>query len=146
MRHLFILLFSCLALNCANAQSGDSLKYKYVNFSIYRYGGSFIKGNEKLSFKDLSREFSMSELGLESYTQAKKYRTVSTILRYVSLVAGFSALGIAANNGNKNTVIIFLGGQLVTGLGSSRYAHLSTQSLDRALWQRNKDLLFPGSQ
>ena len=59
----------------AQPEAADSLPYKYVNQTIYRYGSSFLKGNEKLRFPDLSREFSMSDLGLDFYTKAKKQRT-----------------------------------------------------------------------
>jgi len=105
-----------------------------------------LKGNERLMFKDLRIEFSMSDLGLASYTKARIYRTTSIILRSVSMLAGFIAVGVAADNGNKNTVIILLGGQLALGLGAAKYGMLSNQSLDRALWQRNKDFLFPTGQ
>ncbi len=128
------------------SQSVDSLRYKYNNQTIYRYGAAFLKGNERLTFRDLSREFTMSDLGMASYTKARNYRTTSTILKYASMLVGFASIGVAANNGNKNTVIILLGGQLAVGFASAKYGMLSSQSLDRALWQRNKDLLFPARQ
>jgi hypothetical protein len=129
-----------------NSQAIDSLRHKYNNQTIYRYGAAFLKGNERLTFKDLRGEFSMSDLGLASYTKARNYRTTSTILRYAAMLTGLASIGVAANNGNKNTVIILLGGQLALGLAGAKYGTLSSQNLDRALWQRNKDLLFPGRQ
>ena len=54
---IFMLTF-CLQADLFS-QSIDSLRYKYTNQTIYRFGGVFQKGNERLGFKDLSREFSM---------------------------------------------------------------------------------------
>jgi hypothetical protein len=141
----FIIYFFFLFFHndCVYSQNADSLKYKYNNQTIYRYGGAFLKGNERLMFKDLRGEFSMSDLGLASYTKARNYRTTSIILRSASMLTGLIAVGVAADNGNKNTVIILLGGQLALGLTAAKYSTLSSQNLDRALWQRNKDLLFP---
>lgn len=127
----------------AQPEAADSLPYKYVNQTIYRYGGSFLKGNEKFRFADLSREFSMSDFGLDFYTKAKKQRTTGTILRYLSVFSGLAAVGVAANNGRRNLAYGLFGGQMVFLLGSMRYSNMSAQSLDRALWQRNKDVLFP---
>jgi len=125
------------------AQQTDSLKYKYVNQTIYRYGGSIVKGTERLSFQGLRNEFTMSELGLAGYDRAKKYKTTSTIFRLASLAAGIATIAVIANNGNRSTASVLLGGQFVFSMIGGRYGMLSTQSLDKALWQRNKDLLFP---
>ncbi len=142
---LCVLLFAVVILH---AQQTDSLKYKYTNQTIYRYGSSFMKGTERLSFPTLQSEFSMSELGLASYTKAKKYRITNMVLRTVALAASLSALAVVINSNNltdnrRNLVYGLLGGQLVFGVAAARYGILSTQSLDKALWQRNKDLLFP---
>lgn len=145
-KHFLLIHFAIFAYYFSTGQNSDSLRYKYNNQTIYRYGSAFLKGNERLTFKDLSKEFSMSDLGLASYDKARSYRTTSTILRFATMLTGFVAVGVAANNGNKNTVIILLGGQLALGLGASKYGTLSNQSLDRALWQRNKDLLFPNQR
>jgi len=142
---LLVLLFVFFYFT-GNSQVIDSLRYKYNNQTIYRYGATFLKGNERLTFKELRKEFSMSDLGLASYTKAQHYRTTSTILRFASVLLGFTSIGVAANNGNKNTVIVLLGGEFALGFGAAKYGMLSNQSLDRALWQRNKDLLFPPRQ
>ena len=103
-----------------------------------------MKGSERLTFQQLSQEFSMSDLGLASYTKARKYRTTSMVLRIISAVSGIAAIAVISNNNsNQNFAYGFLGGQLVFGIGAGRYSMLSAQSTDRALWQRNKDLLFP---
>jgi hypothetical protein len=139
----FIILFSYPV--GLYSQSADSLKYKYTNQSVFRYGGTLLKGNERVSFKDLSHEFSMSDIGLDLYYKSKRCRTTSTILRYASMLSGFIYMGVAVNNGNKNTAYLFLGSQMAFLFTSRNYAIMASENLDRALWQRNKDLLFPAS-
>lgn len=126
------------------SQSKDSLRLLYNNQTIYRYGGYFLKGNERLTYKELSKEFSMSDLGLAGYEKSRKYKTTSTIFRYISLAAGMAAVSIAAKGQNRDLAYGLLAGQFVTFSISMRYSVLSMQSMDRALWQRNKDVLFPG--
>lgn len=145
-----LILFFCIVLFTGfilNAQSTDSLRYKYTNQTIYRYGNSFMKGTERLRFRDLKAEFSISNLGMASYTKAKQYRTISFVLRFVSLAANIAVLAMVSNRnltGNQRTLAYgFLGGDVLLNITAGKYYQLSTQSLDRALWQRNKDLLFP---
>ena len=128
----------------SEAQLADSMRFVYNNQTIYRYGSSFLKGNERLSFSDLEKEFSMSDLGIDSYTKAKRYRTTSMVFRIGSMLSGLAAVAVASNSTrNRNTVYVLLGGQFAFAFGGSRYSSLSQQNLDRAIWQRNKDVLFP---
>jgi hypothetical protein len=129
----------------AKSQTTDSLLYKYNNQTIYRYGSSFLKGAEKLSFLDLRSEFSVSETGLSAYLKAKRFRTQSKVLRILSFFSGVSSVFVIANNGNRKVALTLLSGQLIAGYGSLKYYQLSAQSLDRAIWQRNKDVLIPSS-
>lgn len=121
----------------------DSLKYKYINQTIYRYGRSFMKGTERLTFPELRNEFTMSELGLASYDQSKKYKNISNVFSVASLAASITTLVIVSNNGKRSTLNLLLIGQILLGAGAGGYRMLSAKSLDRALWQRNKDVLFP---
>ena len=77
---IFMLTF-CLQADLFS-QSIDSLRYKYTNQTIYRFGGVLQKGNERLGFRDLSREFSMADRGVDLYVKAKEQGKTSTILRY----------------------------------------------------------------
>lgn len=139
-----VFIFLCLSGNPCYSQNADSIKYKYNNLTIYRYGSSFMKGTERLSFGELKNEFSMSEIGLAAYNKAKGYKTYSTVFRIASLAVTLTSLAIIADNGNRNTINLLLVGEIVLGLGTGRFGMLSAQSIDRALWQRNKDVLFPG--
>lgn len=142
-KNILILYFLFTGINL-NAQTNDSLAHKYDNQTIYRYGGYFQKGNERFSFQGLAKEFSMSGLGLDLYTKAKKQRTTSLVLNTVALASGLASIAVISNNnGNRPPAFILLGGQIVFSIGARRYSLLSQQSLDRAIWQRNKDVLFP---
>ena len=145
--YILVILFSSAMNANLHSQNTDSLKYKYTNQTLYRYGSSFMKGTERLTFPELRNEFTMSELGLASYEKAKKYRTTSIVLRTISLAASLSALVIVSRNNltnnRRNLAYGLFGGQLVFSIAGAKYGILSTQSLDKALWQRNKDLLFP---
>ncbi len=143
MNKLFWFLILFLGINAGtSAQKTDSLKYIYNNQTIYRYGGWFIKGSDRLTFRDLKAEFSISELGMHSFNKARKYKTISNVFRFISVLSSIAAAAYITSN-NRNTAYAFMGGQFVLLLGSFHYYTLSNQSLDRALWQRNKDLLFP---
>lgn len=142
MKATMIILLFLIAFD-TSAQNNDSLRYKYNNQTIYRYGGYFLKGNERLTYKDLSKEFSMSDLGLAGYEKSKKYKTTGTIYRYISMAAGIAAVSVAAKGQNRDLAYGLMAGQFVTMFIGMRYSILSMQSADRAIWQRNKDLLFP---
>jgi hypothetical protein len=103
-----------------------------------------MKGGEKISFQELSKEFSMSNLGLEQYKIAKKKNTVSRILSLASIASGL--IGITFINSNRNLAFGLIGGQYATLMASGYYRHSSRQHLDRAVFIRNKDYLFPGRQ
>ena len=147
MNKLFLLSFFLFLTGSTKPQNNDSLKFIYNNQTIYHYGGGmFLRGSERLTFRELRNEFSMSEAGLASYTKARQYKTTGKILGYLSMITGFATIAVIANSGNRNTAYIFLGGQFILGAGAAKYNQLSSQNLDRALWQRNKDLLFPNRQ
>jgi len=144
MKIPFIFLALLLSVTQLFSQKNDSLVFKYNNQTIHRYGGYFLKGNERLTYKELSKEFSMSDLGLAGYEKSRKYKTTSTVFRFVSLAAGVMAVSVAAKGQSRDLAYGLLAGQFVTMFIGMRYSTLSMQSVDRAIWQRNKDVLFPG--
>jgi hypothetical protein len=141
-KNLFLVWLMVTTIN-AFAQKSDSLKHIYNNQTIYRYGNSFMKGSDRIRFGELRNEFSMSPIGSESFRLAKKYKSTSAILRLLSIVTGIATISfIASNNGNSNKIYIGLGSQIALGLAASHYQLLFNQQTDKALWQRNKDILF----
>lgn len=140
MKHFFVIILINLSL-LSQAQNNDSLFYKYNNGLIYRYGGSIMKGGNKISFQELSREFSMSDLGLDQYQLSKRKNTVSRILSLVSMASGLT--GISFIRSNRDLAYALIGRQYVTMMVAGSYRHSSRQHLDRAILIRNKDYLFP---
>ena len=106
------------------------------------YGSSIMKGNERISFQELSKEFSISDLGLDQYQISKKKNTVSRILSIVSMAAGLTAISFIRTN--RDLAFGLLGGQYLCMAASFSYRRASRQHLDRAILIRNKDYLFPG--
>lgn len=138
---LFILVNFSLT-GVLNAQSGDSLYKKYSTGLLYRMGNSIKKGGDKISFQELAKEFSMSDLGLDQYMLAKRKKNIGTIFSFISIASGIAS--IATIRSNRNLGFGFLGGQYITLMVSMANRRASTQHLDRAIWIRNKDYLFPG--
>lgn len=140
MRSVFCILMLTMSL-ASYAQNKDTLKKLYINETIYRYGKNFMKGTERLRFADLGREFNFSSVGITTYQQAKRNRNTSLVLKLLSTAAGVAAISFAAR-GNFNRTLFALGGQVALAIGGGVYQRQSDKLLDKALWQRNKDLLF----
>lgn len=146
MKKILLLLAVLFIALLSSAQSrSDTLKYRYVNQSLYRFGAFFIKGSERLTFGQLAHEFDDSPLGKVSYLKAKRTRTVSAVFRYGSLLTSVVTLTLLGRHSNdKNLYYGLLGGQIALGFASGWYGNESAKYLDEAIWLRNKDLLFPG--
>ena len=137
----FFFILSLIFINI-NAQNPESNRKLYDEKVLYRYGNTFKIGEEKFKFNQLQFEFKGSELGLINYKKAKNYRTISTILRGASLAMLIGIINGASNN-NRQQTLIFLGIQTGFTIGSGVYLNMSNQSLDKAIYHRNKDYLFP---
>jgi hypothetical protein len=61
------------------------------------------------------------------------------------LVALIGVINGASNN-NRQQALIFLGIQTGFAIGGGVYLNMSNQSLDKAIYHRNKDYLFPSDQ
>ena len=136
----FFFTLSLIFVN-TNAQNTELNRKLYDEKVLYRYGNTFKIGQEKFKFNQLQFEFKDSELGLINYKKAKNYRTVSLILRVVSLAALFGVIN-GAYDTNQQQTWIFLGIQTGFAIGSGVYLNMSNQSLDKAIYHRNKDYLF----
>ncbi len=142
MKQILLLISLLFAVN-AFSQTNDSLLKKYDNELIYRYGSSFMKGTDKLSFNALQGEFKNPSLPFDLYQKAKRNKTVGTVLRYVSLLA---IVGVAkgARDNNMGMVYGFMGGQLALGITGIMLNQKSLADTDRAIRLYNRELLFPG--
>jgi hypothetical protein len=134
----FFLLFTA---TIAMGQSRDSLLRLYNNQTIYRYGNNFQKGTDRLYFRNLSNEFSFSPIGLAGYELSKRHRTTATVLRVLSVAASVATISFISREKHSATYAVW-GGQIALSLAGFYYQDRSNKEMDRALWQRNKDLLL----
>jgi hypothetical protein len=123
------------------SQTTDTILKKYDQQFIYRYGSSFMKGGNKLSFGDLQNEFDNKSPSFDLYIRSKNNKTVSTILRILSTIAIVGVVKAARDNNTGLAYGIFAG-QLATLFVSHHYRSKSTIDLDRALQIRNREVLF----
>lgn len=137
----FFLILSFIIINI-NAQNNESNRKFYDEKVLFRFGNTFKIGEEKFKFNQLQFEFKSPELGLINYRKAKNYRTISAILRSASMAALVGVINGISNN-NRQQTLIFLGIQTGFAIGTGVYLNMSNQSVDKAIFHRNKDYLFP---
>ena len=137
---IFFFLF-ILMTHLSWGQSRDSLLRLYNSQTISRFGTNFVKGGQRLYFRDLRDEFSFSPMGLVGYELSKKSRTTATVLRVLSVAGSIATLTLLSRE-NRTATYVAWGGQFALNLAGFYYQDRSNKLLDQALWQRNKDLLF----
>ena len=125
------------------AQNNDSLRQIYNNGIVYYYGGYYMMGSERMKFNELEKIFTYSELGLADYKLAKKNKTKGKIFTLLSFASGIA--GLSFYNSNRNLSYVFFGGQITLLFGSQSCFRSYGNHLNKAIWQRNKDYLFPGN-
>lgn len=136
--------FICLVLaNCitilAHAQNKDSLARVYNNETIQTYGRFFIKGSKRLTFGELKNEFS-SGITKDLYKKAKGQRALGGLCTVTAVAA--LVTGAVLKKQDKNGALPFTILGVALNLGGFNFRNHSTQLLDRAIWQRNKEVLF----
>ncbi len=136
---LLILVLNFCATPTALAQSRDSLLKVYNNETIQTFGKYFIKGTKRLSFNELKPEFS-SGITKDLFKKAKGDR----VLGGVFTVAAIGALitGIIVKKNNNGLGALLSGTAIGLNLGSIHFRNRSSEVLDRAIWHRNKEILF----
>lgn len=139
MKRLFFVLLLIFCFRNSYSQNKDSLLQLYNGQTIYRFGDKFLKGNETISFQNLKYEFK-SNITSQLYNLSKKNLVSGRILNYASAAA--TILSITFINKNRNLAFGLIYGSIALNIGSIHLRKLSQQFLDRAIWQRNKELLF----
>lgn len=137
----FLCSFFVFSTTLSFGQNRDSLLRLYNNHTISRYGNNFQKGTDRLNFRDLRDEFSFSPIGLIGYESSKKHRTTATVLRVLSVAATVATIAFVSPSNSSMTYATWAG-QIGLALGGFYYQDRANKELDRALWQRNRDLLF----
>ena len=126
----------------AQAQTRDSLLRVYDTRTIYGYGDKYIMGGQQLPFRKLKTEFGPGVTS-DLYQQGRQDRAVSRLMSAGSLVAAVGSAVLSKDN--RFASIALQVASVGLNLGSLRFSKKSTELVDRALWLRNKDVLFsPG--
>ena len=135
--HALLILFVFINLK-SFSQSNDSLLKVYNNQTIYRSGNKNIKGNERLTYRDLSEEFK-TPLTQLMYKKSKRKLFVSKTFNVVSFGLVVASVVTKTNiYGSAN----FAAGTIVLGSIGVYYQIQSSKYLDKAIWERNKEILF----
>jgi hypothetical protein len=144
MKILFFITALFFTYTVTNAQYTDTLRQKYNNQTLYRYGSSFMKGTEKLRFADLEPHMKISEEAWMLYRTAKKGKRIAFALNIGSLVlAGINVAGLVSTQSVTTQTYLLLGGQIACGIAAAQYGKNVALNLDRAIWIRNREILFP---
>lgn len=120
------------------SQSPDSLLKVYNNKTIYRVGNKYIKGDEKLMYGDLKLEFNTLSTHT-MYNKSKSRLLISRIFNVASV--GLVIASVVAKTNIKGS-IEFAAGTGILGLIGIYYLTQSSKYLERAIWERNKEVLF----
>jgi hypothetical protein len=144
MKNLLVFSLLLFTLSIYAQYSTDTTYKKYSTGLIYRMGGYYMKGPQRITFQELGKEFSMSVIGLDQYNLAKRKFTTSRILTYASFACGIAAAAVGPSN--QKLGFGFLGGQMIGLTMSMQSRAAGNKYLDQAIQIRNKNYLFPGSQ
>jgi hypothetical protein len=119
------------------SQSRDSILRAYDSETIYRFGNKYTKGNERLSFNDLGKEFTTSRTQ-SMYQKSKRRLTISRIFNVASIALIITSVFTKTNVSGS---IGFAAGTGALGLTGLYFQTESSQYIDRAMWERNRDIL-----
>ncbi len=135
---IFFLLICCKTAT-SYAQTKDSLLRVYNNETIHSYGKFYIKGSKQFKFGDLKPEFKTG-ITRDLFKKSKG----NLILGRFFTVTAVSALVTSAiiKKDHKGAAIALSIVGIGLNLSSFRFRKKSTELIDRAIWQRNKEILF----
>ncbi|TDN38881.1 hypothetical protein E4631_21545 [Hymenobacter sp. UV11] len=117
----------------------DSLVRVYDTRTIYGYGDKYILGGRQLPFRQLKTQFSLGVTN-DLYRQGRQDRVVSRLLGITSVAALVGGAVLSKNERAGSIALQVVG--IGLNFGSLRFSKKSTELVDRALWLRNKDVLF----
>ncbi len=132
-------LLTCCAVLNTHAQSRDSLLNVYNTQTIHSFGKSYVKGGKSLSFADLKPEFN-SGIAKDLYKKSKGNLILSRVFTVTSIAALVTGAVLKKNDTKGAWAFPVLG--LGLNLGSLHFKKQSTELVDRAMWHRNKEILF----
>lgn len=119
------------------SQNHDSFLNLYNTQTIYSSGHRYTLGNERLTYEDLGKEFTTPRTQ-ELYRISKKRLGISRIFSLASLAVIITSVFTKTNVAGS---IEFAAGSGILGLASFSYQTQSTKFVNRAVWERNRDVL-----
>ena len=125
------------------SQAKDSLLNVYNTQTIHTFGKYYIKGDKRLSFVDLKPEF-QSGITKSLYKKSKGDLILGKFFTVTSVTALVTSALIRKNNKTGAWVLSIAG--IGLNLSSLHFRKQSREILERALWQRNKEVLFGVTQ
>lgn len=137
-----VIMLVCVTQH-ASSQSRDSLLNVYNTKTIHTFGNYYIKGDKRLSFWNLKQEF-QSGISKDLYKKSKGDLILSKFLTVTSIAALVSSAVVRKNN--KTSAWAFSIAGIALNFGGLHFRKQSNELLGRALWQRNKEVLFGVSQ
>ncbi len=134
-----ILLLICCKTSIGYAQTKDSLLRVYNNETIHSFGNVYVKGSKQLTFGDLKPEFS-SGITKDLYKKSKGNLILGRVFTVTAVAALITGAVVKKNNTGAAIALNVVG--IGLNLSSFRFRKKSTELIDRAIWQRNKEILF----
>ena len=135
---IFLLLTCCISFN-GHAQTKDSLLRVYNNETIHSFGKYFVKGSRQLKFGDLKPELNAG-ITKDLYKKSKGNLILGRLLT-VTAVAALVSSAIVKKNNNGAAIALSVAG-IGLNLSSFHFRKNSKELIDRAIWQKNKEILF----
>ena len=135
---IVLLLICCITSN-GYAQTRDSLLRVYNNETIQSYGKLYVKGSKQLTFWDLKPEFN-SGITKDLYKKSKANLILSRVFSVTAIGALVTGAIIKKNNNGAAIALTIAG--IGLNLSSFYFRKKSTEIIDRAIWHRNKEILF----
>jgi len=120
------------------SQTRDSLLGVYDHSTIYRFGNAFMKGNQRLTYNDLAFEFT-SPRTFEMYQKSKRRIRISRVLNFSSIAVIIVSVFTHTNVKGSIEFAVATG---TLGLGALYFQTESGKYIDRAIWEKNRDILL----
>ena len=132
-------LFLMSSQHAAAQITREEMMRVYDSATIHSIGRFYIKGNSRIRFRDLKKEFT-SPITSAYYRNAKADRAWSGVFTVSAVGALATAILVRKNNSTFGNILS--GAAIALNFGSLHFSRRSTELTDRAIWHRNREILF----
>lgn len=134
-------LFFLFSASGCYSQGNDAFNKVYNTQTIYQFGNRYMKGNQPLTYRDLAMEFNTPRTH-EMYLRSKRKLFIGRMFNVASLGVIIASIFVKSNTGGS---VEFAVGTGLLGLGGLYFQTESARYVQRALWERNRDVLDAGA-